>query len=227
MKKIIIILLFLIAINLYANSTFSGERLKQACINYVYSILGNDIEIAIKQNLEDEIFEQDGIIAKCTGNEKNLRGNCFIGIEFYDGERLIRLIEVPAKIKIWGYVPVATNSMRKGEVIDYNSITIEKKDITNIYSKILTPEEIIGKRINSNITAGNVITGGLIEDNTKINRGDKVRIIAQSGAVRISSSGKALQDATVGQKIRIQRDGTPDILEGYVAKDGNIYLLKN
>ncbi len=227
MKKLITILLILITSNLYAESTFSGERLKKACINYAYSILGNDIEISIKQNIQDEVFEQDNVIAKCTGNSKNLRGNCYIGIEFYESDRLIRRIEIPARIKIWSTVPIALKSMHKGEIIDENSITYEKRDITYINYEIVSLEKILGKRINANITAGNIITGGLIENNKTIHRGDQVRIIAQSGAVRISSSGKALQDATIGQKIRIQREGTRDILEGYIARDGNIYLIKN
>jgi len=213
------------SLTLDAKSSFSGDRLRQACIDYLYSIHGNDVEISIAKKVDDEVFEEDEITAKCSGDRKSLRGNCTMAIEFFRNERMIRRLEIPARIKIYWMMPAAIETINAGEEINESQIVMKKADITYLKgNEIVSYYDILGKTAKRNITNGTVITGGLLENGILVHRGDKVRIIAQSGAVRISSTGKALQDAAVGQQIRIQRDGSRNILDGYVARDGSIFL---
>jgi flagella basal body P-ring formation protein FlgA len=222
---LLIIITFLSFVKAEGKSSFSGERLKEACLNYIYNIYGDNAEVQISKNIDDQIFDDDNITAQCDGNTKSLRGNCYVAIEFRKDEKLVSRIQIPVRIKIYGIVPVATELIKSADYIKDTQVTLEKIDITYIdLEKVENLEYIIGKKAKRNITAGTVITGGLLENEIMIHRGDDVRIYAQSGAVRISSTGKALQDAEVGQKVRIQRDGSRDILNGYVARDGSIFI---
>lgn len=224
----ILILLFLFANNSFSKSTFSGERLKQACIEYAQSIIGNSAEVNLIEKIEDQSFEESGITALCTGNEKSLRGNCFIGVEFYRNGILLRRIQVPARVKIFMEVPVAVKTIFRGTVIQEDDIKIEKKDITNYHgSDILNIEEIIGKKVRNNVPADAVIVRLSIENEKVINRGDKVKIVVESGAIKIFAAGEALQDGATGDLILVKRDGTQTKLQGKVAVDGTVIISQN
>lgn len=61
-----------------------------------------------------------------------------------------------------------------------------------------------------------------------IRRGENVRIVVVSGSVQVSATGTALQDAAVGDLIRVRRNGTRSkILQGTAGADGNVYLSSN
>lgn len=228
--KILLIMSILIANivisnELVAKSSFSGSRIRQACINYVHKILGDDAELLINKTIENQVFEESGIYAKCTGDHKILRGNCYIGFEFRKNGELIKRLEIPVIIKIYKNIPVAIRQLKNNAVISNNDFTQVKKDITYYSDKeLLNPLELIGKKVKRNIKKGDIITTASLEREMLVHKGDKVLILAQSGAVRISSTGKALQDAAFGQAIRIKRDGSQGILQGSVAKDGSIYI---
>ncbi len=230
--KILLMFFTVIAVSvttnkLFAKSTFSGSRIRQACIDYVHKTIGNDAEIILKQTIENESFEESGVYAKCTGDSKVLRGNCYIGIEFRKNGQLIRRLEIPVLIKIYKNIPVAIRQLKQGDIVSNDDFTQVKKDITYYSDKeLLNPLEILGKKIKRNIKKGDIITVASLEKDMLIHKGDKVLIVAQSGAVRISSAGKALQDAAFGQIIRIKRDGSRGILQGSVAKDGSVFITK-
>ncbi|TAL69239.1 MAG: flagellar basal body P-ring formation protein FlgA [Bacteroidetes bacterium] len=220
--------LFFISSVTFSKSTFSGERLKHACIEYAQRIAGANAEINLVEKIEDQQFEEDGITALCTGNEKSLRGNCFIGVEFNRNGFLVKRLQIPARIKLFQDVPVAVKTLFRGTVIQSEDIKIEKKDITNYHSSdIISPEEIIGKKVRNNVPADGVIVRLSIENDKVINRGDKVKIVVESGAIKISASGEALQDGATGDMIFVKREGTQSKLQGKVAADGTVVISQN
>ena len=225
-------LIFLIIVSLcsnaFAKSTFSGERLKQACIQYTQGIVGPNAEVNLIEKIEDQQFEESGITATCTGNEKSLRGNCFIGVEFSKNGFLVKRLQIPARIKLFREVPVAVKTLFRGTVIQSEDIKFDKKDITNYQtSDLLTPEEIIGKKVRNNVPSGGVILRLSIENDKVINGGDKVKVVVESGAIRISATGEALQDGATGEIILVKREGTQSKLQGKVAADGTVIISQN
>ncbi len=215
----------LLGSNLLAKSNFSGSRLKNACLSYISNMVGKDADIRIS-DIEDQYFEDSGVIARCDARSKTLRGNTYIALEFLDhNEKLIRRLEVPISIKVFKDVPTAVNSMHKGQKIQISDITYERLDVTyHDESKIPGIEKIVGKSVNRNIAKGEIIASTFLENEILVNRGGKVSIIVQSGAVSIRTSGVALQDAAIGDDIRVQRDGSRQSLQGKVYSDGTVYI---
>lgn len=221
----IIMLTILLGSNLLAKSTFSGERLKNACLNYISGIVGKTAETRISE-IEDQYFEDTGVIARCDVRSKNLRGNTFIAIEFLDSfEKVIRRLEVPVSIRIYQDVPTAVGTLQKNQAIQINDITYKRMDVTYHSDKeILGIEKIVGKKLKRRLAQGEMITASVLENVILVNRGGKVNIIVQSGTVSIRTSGVALQDAGFGDFIRVQRDGSRKSLQGKVDIDGTVYI---
>ena len=211
--------------NLLAKSSFSGSRLKNACLSYVSNLVDKDSDVRISE-IEDQYFEDSGVIARCDARSKSLRGNTYIALEFLDHEeKLIRRVEVPINIKIYKEVPTAVYTLQMGKIIQVSDITYNKLDITYLdESKILGIEKMVGKKLNRQINKGEIISSQYLENEILVNRGGKVNIIVQSGAVSIRTSGVALQDASIGDIIRVQREGSRKSLQGEVYGDGTVYI---
>jgi len=227
MKKLYIILFFImvIASSALAQSSFSGDRLSKACEDYVYMLLGNNIELRISKSIRDHDFEENGVTARCSGSKESFRGNCFVIIEFNLNEKIIKRLQVPARVIIYKEVPVAAENISRGEIIEPNKISIEKKDITYHSEKdIPSSSEISGLTASRNISKGTIITHAFIEKQGTIKRGEKVNIIVHSGSVIVRTTGQALSDAATGESIRVKREGTQTILEGLVAMDGTVFI---
>jgi len=214
--------------NLFSQSSFSGERLKQACIDYIYDKVGNDAEISISSKIDDQKFTASGVIAKLRGEENSLKGNTNVAIEFLLDDKLVKRVQVPVRIKLWKEVPVAKESIHRGEVITEEDLLLEKKDITNFSnSEIVAFEEILNSKAKRNISESSIITSSFIEKGNMINKGDKVQLVVQTGNIRIQAFGEALQDAGENDMLRVRREGTKTILQGRVASDGTVIISQN
>lgn len=220
--------------SIFAESNFSGDRLKSSMINYINKLISPDnsteIEVIFSKDIDNYKFSQDNINAKFNVNEKSLRGNSFIAIEFYNNNILIKRDEFPIRIKIYANVYVAARKINRGETISENDAVTAKKDIT-IYKNGEIPERnsIIGTVANQNIPKDAIFTLNNIKTaQFGISKGDIVNIISRSGAVAVKLKGTALQDAEQGKKIRVQcesRSGSAaQVLEGIVESPGIVAI---
>lgn len=224
-KYIIIILLLALGTEARSASNFSGDRLRQGCLGFIYDNLGEDAQVAVAGNIQDQSFEEDDVVASFVANPKALRGSAFVQIEFRLDNKLLRRVQIPVRIKIYRDVPVAAENIQRESELTENDITYQKLNVT-YYSDDDFPEtdEIIGAKADRNISKGTVITKKLLRDESGIRKGEKVSIILEAGTIQIRTYGTALQDAPVGSDIRIKRENSNTILQGRVARDGTVII---
>jgi len=211
--------------NLYSLSYFSGDNIKSACVNYIYSVINDEVEIKVTDNIPNQNFEEDKVYARFQGDKKTLKGNTHVIVEFLKDERIIKRITIPVNIKIYKKLPVAVKTIISGKQIKNGDFELKKIDATNLNSEdIVTEDEVLGAIAKRNISKNNVILKSYIQSGNQINRGQKVEINVISGGVRIRTSGTALQDGLAGSEIRVRKDNTNVILNGVVSEDGTVVI---
>lgn len=219
--------LFLLHYESEAKSTFPGDRLEAACENYIMKNVTGDMEIECMQVVFDQKFEQEGVTARCMANKSLLRGLCKVDLEFHHNGRIIKRVPVAYRIKFFGQVPTALKRIAKGIIIESEDISLARMEVTNLSrNEIPTLQEIIGTKGASNISKGSIIKRSILEQEKLISRGDKVVIVVQTPSVRIRASGAALNDAAIGDVIRVIRDGGNNVLQGIVNYDGSIAISR-
>jgi flagella basal body P-ring formation protein FlgA len=224
-KYIIIILLLALSTEARTASNFSGDRLRQGCLEFIYDNLGEDAQVAVAGNIQDQSFEEENVFASFVANPKMLRGSAFVQIEFRKDDQLLRRVQIPVRIKIYRDVPVAAENIARESELTENEITYQKLNVT-YYSDDDFPgtEEIIGTKADRNISKGTVITKKLLRDESGIRKGEKVSVILESGTIQIRTYGTALQDAGVGSEIRVKRENSNSVLQGRVTKEGTVII---
>lgn len=224
-NKIFILVLILLAASsmLQARSSFSGERLREATINYIKESTEEDVEISISKTIEDVTFSQNGVTARFSG-DKNFRGTGYAAIEFVLDDKVLKRIQIPCNVKFFENVSVATRNIQRGEIISANDVEYQRKDVTYFNNRIASKEGIVGREARVNIPSNSIFTELVLKKQEVIKRASKVEIRVISGAVQITANGTAMQDASAGEQVRVRRDGTQTILTGIAAEDGSVLI---
>jgi flagella basal body P-ring formation protein FlgA len=209
----------------FGKSTFSQEKLRNACTQYIYNKIGSDAQVSLPKIISPQEFTENDVQADIVTNIDNLQGNTSLKFEFRKDGTLLRYIEIPVRIKLFREVVIANQSVASGETLNDQNLTIEKREVTNLREdKFYSKNSLKGMRAKRNIPKGNIITTSFVDNGNYIKRGDKVTLIVKSGTVSIKTSGVALQDAKQGEDLRVKREGYQGVFQGKVGSDGSILI---
>jgi flagella basal body P-ring formation protein FlgA len=126
-----------------------------------------------------------------------------------------------AAIKIFKDILVLKRSVRRGEIITPQHLTIEKKEISRFRENYFTdPRQVINKQATKNLSAGKIISDKYFTEATLIKRGQKITIASRSPSFSIQMSGQAMKNGIKGQRIPVKNENSRRIIEATVIKPG-------
>ena len=101
-------------------------------------------------------------------------------------------------------VVVAKCNIPKGIGIQADFLSIEHRKIKKPANILLTNiNQVRGKIANGLITKGKIISRSDFKQDFIVSKGSVVALIAQKGSLKIQAHGKALENGTLGQLIRV------------------------
>lgn len=83
---------------------------------------------------------------------------------------------------------------------DIESIEVDRSNS----SYVTDPKEIVGKVVRNRLIAGQPIRKNSLEDLKYVERGKMVRIISKVNIISVSTTGRCLADATLGQEVTVE-----------------------
>ena len=86
-------------------------------------------------------------------------------------------------------------------------------------------DEVVGKITNRTLLAGRVILVNALRDPYVVERGKAVRIVYSNGPLTITAGGAPLENAAVGDLIRVRNTDSGIIVQGTVMQDGTIQVV--
>ncbi len=127
---------------------------------------------------------------------------------------------------VYRYIPVAARAVQRGEQLNASHLADNLVNISSIrQGYALTDEDIVGKEAKRNIGQGEPFKSNSLDAPTAIKRGESVTLQAQAGSIKVLSSGVALADGRVGQKIRVRNSSSERIVTGIVLNQGLVQTL--
>jgi len=132
-------------------------------------------------------------------------------------------LNMPVTISVFKKVLVASHQLQKGSVLTVSDIKLTKTDVAKLQHGFFTSlNDGKGKKISRRISAGKVITPGMLKNPRLISRGQQISIVAQSGRMIVRMKGKALANGAVGDRIRVKNSKSGKKLEGVVTPSGEV-----
>lgn len=130
-------------------------------------------------------------------------------------------VHIPAQVYIFAAIPVAARALTRGDLISAADISEEVVNISTIRQEFLSsPNAAIGKEIKRNINQGDPLRSAHLDAPTAIRRGDAVALASAAGAIRVVTTGTAMSDGRVGQKIRIRNTQSARVVSARITGPG-------
>lgn len=135
-------------------------------------------------------------------------------------------VHVPAQVMIYRHIPVAARAITRGEYLNESHLTNNLVNVSSIrQGYALNPALIVGKEAKRNIGQGEAFKTSSLDAPTAIKRGETVTLQAQAGGIKVISSGIALADGRLGQKIRVRNSSSERVVTGVVLNQGLVQTL--
>jgi flagella basal body P-ring formation protein FlgA len=124
-------------------------------------------------------------------------------------------IYVPVRLVGTSPVTIAARAIVTGTVLTDKDLRIEQRDIPELPPGYLDdPTVAVGLTAARPISSGAVITNQLLVGAKAVQRGQTVTLVADSGAMSIQMEGRAMSDALINQRVKVENLSSGKIVEG-------------
>lgn len=132
---------------------------------------------------------------------------------------------VPVTVTASQAVPVTTRTLRRGELLTADDVSLMEQPLHQLPAGYFEEvSEVIGQETTRNIQAGSTLTQAMLAAPKMIKRGQQVTLIAGSDSFEVRMNGKALSDAAVGDRLRVENLSSKKIVEGIVNNAGEVVV---
>ncbi|MFC0338513.1 flagella basal body P-ring formation protein FlgA [Kushneria avicenniae] len=125
-----------------------------------------------------------------------------------------------AYVHINGQYPVLNRDIMPGDVIQESDLDWQEGDLTRLSSRLITDaSQLVGQVSQRRIAAGQPLQAGMVRAPLLIKRGAEVALQVRGNGFMISSSGQALNDAGLGESVRV-RMPSGSVINGEASREG-------
>lgn len=134
-------------------------------------------------------------------------------------------IYVSAHIRVHGEYVAAARSLPRGHVLSNSDLKMAKGELTALPPKTLTkPAQALGRTVARTMYPGAPIRQDALKLKRAVRQGQTVRLVSSGPGFRITSEGKAQNNAAAGQLVRV-RTRTGQIVNGIADSGGMVRVM--
>lgn len=120
-------------------------------------------------------------------------------------------------------VPILSRSLRSGDVISADDIQyVDMRTADVAAATVVDPERLIGQTPRRAIAAMKPVSANDIELPTVVKKGGTVTMTLSTGAIQLTAEGRALQDGSVGDVVRVINTSSNQTVEARVTGDRTV-----
>lgn len=130
---------------------------------------------------------------------------------------------VPAQIKLYRQIVVASRPMKRQTVLGAADIHLAERDVGALNAGYLTElDQAIGNKSTRPLLADQALTPNMIEQPDVISKNDQVVISAGTHNMTVRMPGEALSDGAPGEQIRVRNLSSQRIIKARVTGPGQV-----
>lgn len=158
-------------------------------------------------------------------SEVPLQGRVAISVSLFVGDRLLKRGVVSPHVAMPDRVLVATRSLARGHVLSPADLVLVERDRSTSPRDVLrAPREVVGLRVKRSLPADQILRAQDVEPVPVVERGDRVTLVLQRGALMIQATGKAQETGGIGDWIRVVNLDSKREISGRVDQEGRVHV---
>lgn len=130
-------------------------------------------------------------------------------------------VYVPVKVKVIKSVVVTARALPANQTLTTQDVKLEAIDIAELrqgYQQSL--DQVVGQQLKYPLAVGMVIPSRSLKQEKVVRRGEQITLVASAGTMEVRMSGTALDDASVGDKVKVKNSSSQRVVEGIVHGPG-------
>ncbi len=128
---------------------------------------------------------------------------------------------VPVSVKVMAEVVVSKRGMPRGSIIGPDDVTTDRRDISQLHRGYLEePKAVVGKKLRQRVRRHQVLTPYQLDNPLTVKRNTRVVIQASKESVQVRMMGKALQNGSLGQIIRVRNESSNREIDAKIIAPG-------
>jgi flagella basal body P-ring formation protein FlgA len=144
-------------------------------------------------------------------------------LDVHAGQRRIATHYPRVRVAGAALVAVTSGSVRRGEVLSADRVRFERRPLNTLPQAALTRRfNPVGKLAKSSLRSGAVLTPALIAEPPVVLRGKSVRIEVVDDLLQVTTSGEALSDGAVGDRVSVRNRRSGARMNGVVTGPGRV-----
>lgn len=149
-----------------------------------------------------------------------LWGNSNIGVRCSQGADWT--VYVPVTVRVQAPVVVAARPLPSGKQLVAEDLSLQMAELTQLPAGVIgNQQDALGKVLSSGVVAGNPLRQDMLRAPILVRQGQSVRLIAQGAGFKVSSEGRALNNAAIGQQVQVKAQNGQTV-SGVVKPDGTV-----
>jgi flagella basal body P-ring formation protein FlgA len=133
---------------------------------------------------------------------------------------------VPVRIVGTAAVAVAAHAIVAGSVLTPGDLRVEQHDQTELPPGYLDdPAIAVGRTAARPISGGTILSNQQLVASRVLQRGQTVTLVADIGGMSVRMAGRALADAMVNQRVRVQNVSSGKIVEGIARSEQVVEII--
>lgn len=212
-----------------ATRSVEEDEIKSVVQQYVQSRLGSSSqEVRVEfRSIPNRILNipKDARLHVVTESVPDLQGNVILPVEVVHADRVVHTFLVSLRVRTFGQVLVAAETMGKHQQGSAIPVVIEQRETTTLPPDVLTsPEQLQGKRTRQFIRRGAVLRQSMFESQPLIRQGSVVTLVVKTGAVLVRTAAIVREDGLAGDRIRVQKLGSHEVFSARVVDAETVEL---
>ncbi|MFZ1830902.1 MAG: flagellar basal body P-ring formation chaperone FlgA [Candidatus Competibacteraceae bacterium] len=132
-----------------------------------------------------------------------------------------------ATIYVYDQVLVAQHFLRRGAILSPADLRAERRELSALPGGYETDSaQIIGKQLRQALMAGMVISPRDVKMPPAVRQGEVITLVVRQGGMEVTSSGVALSDASIGERVRARNEASQRVVEGIVIHQRRVEVGK-
>jgi flagella basal body P-ring formation protein FlgA len=149
-----------------------------------------------------------------------LWGNATVGVRCASPKKWSLFVSV--QVQVWGDVVVSARALARGQTLTTADLASQKLDLAQLPQSVFTdPNPLLGKVVTTSVAGGIPLRRDMLRAAPVVLQGQTVRVVFTGEGLSVSSEGRALGNAGVGEAVQV-RMASGKLIKGIVQAPGTV-----
>jgi flagellar basal body P-ring formation protein FlgA len=155
----------------------------------------------------------------------DILGSSRLSIIFRIDGNVVKNMSVRGTVEALAHVVISAGPLKKGEILRPQHLSTATMDISSLDNAGMAMEDFVGKKLTRSLRAGSPVLLSMVETLPVVRRGERVKIVINSGALHVTAAGLAHSDGSLHQMIQVQNTNSNKIIYCRVAAPGLVEVI--